>query len=244
MMQITMQTDHGFVAHLCMNQQTLQRFTPLSPARICVTNFYSAERRRVERFIEHHFRASYGAEIKRHYPALISVHDAEDEILAALGFRLAKDEPLFLEQYLDHPVERMLSEAYKKEVCRDVIAETGNLVSSGQGASIFLFTALNAYLAAQGMQINTVTATDFLSRYFRTLGFKETILAAADQSRLIDGGKSWGSYYQQNPKAVAGHIDQVLSRLHTHLQVALQTEVPDMHAMLHGQSRSRELSHV
>lgn len=244
MMQISMQTDQGFLAHLCMNGQTLKRFTPLSPARICVTNLYSAERRRVERFIEQHFRAAYGAEISRHYPSLISLHDAEDNILAALGFRYAKDEPLFLEQYLDAPIEEILSAAYKQEVHRDIIAETGNLVSSGQGASIFLFTALNAYLANQGIQINTVTATDFLSRYFRTLGFKETVLAKADQSRLPDNGKSWGSYYQQNPKVVAGHINQLLARLHKHLQVVLQTDEQDMHAILHNENTMMELPRV
>ncbi len=37
---------------------------------------------------------------------LMSVHDAEDNILGALGFRYARDEPLFLEQYLEVPVEQ------------------------------------------------------------------------------------------------------------------------------------------
>lgn len=244
MMQISMQTDQGFMAHLCMNQETLKRFTSLSPARICVTNLYSAERRRVERFIEQHFRTVYGAEITRHYPSLISVHDAEDTILAALGFRYAKEGPLFLEHYLDAPIEAMLSEAYGQDMPRGIIAETGNLVSSGQGASIFLFTALNAYLAKQGVQMNTVTATGFLSRYFRKLGFEEVVLAKADQSRLSDGGKSWGSYYQQNPKVVAGRIDQLLESLHNHLHMVLQDDERDMHALLHGENSPAELPRV
>ena len=232
------------MAHLCPNHNTLKRFTPLTPARICITNLYSAERRCVERFIEQNFRAAYGAEITRHYPSLISVHDTENNILAALGFRYAKDEQLFLENYLDAPIEEILSAAYKQDIPRDIIAETGNLVSSGQGASIFLFTALSAYLANQGMQINTVTATNLLSRYFRQLGLKEAVLAKADQSRLRDGGKSWGSYYQQKPKVVAGHIDQVLARLHKHLQVVLQTDTTELHAKLHGRSQTMELLRV
>lgn len=244
MLQIAMQGDEGFMAHLRMNPATVKRFSLLEPTRICVTNLYSAERRRVERFIERHFRKSYGAEIKQHYPMLMSVHDEEDNILAALGFRYSKDEKLFLEQYLDDAIEKVLSTAFGKDVPRNIIVETGNLVSSGKGASIFLFTALNAYLGQQGMQINIVTATDFLHRYFRTLGFKSTELAKAEQSRLSDGGKSWGSYYQENPRVIAGMIEQVLASLHGHLQVVLETAPADMHAVLHTNLGSREIRSV
>jgi len=164
---------------------------------------------------------------------LMSVHDEEGNILAALGFRYAGDERLFLETYLDAPIERVLEEVYKQPINRNVIAEIGNLASQGGRSSIFLFTALDAYLEKQGIKINTVTATDSLLRYFNHLGLKATELAKANQKCLGDSGVSWGSYYKENPRVVAGYVDQSLSRLREYLQIVLEANTTRMQARIH-----------
>jgi len=239
MLQIAVKNDEGFQASLSISHRRVKRFTALSPSLIAITQHSSARRGRVERFIEQTFHRAYGAEILRHYPTLMSVHDQNDTILAALGFRFAKNESLFLEQYLDVPVELQLGDYYHKPIEREVVAEVGNLASLGQGASIFLFAALNAYLARQGIQIVTFTATDFLHRYFTKLGMNTVELGEAKQERLLDLGVSWGTYYKENPCVIAGSVKQVLLGLHGHLQVVIETSDAKMTAQLHPQDTIR-----
>jgi hypothetical protein len=239
MLEIAVTNDEGCHAHLGLNRRRVKRFTALSPSLIAITTSPSFNRRRVECFIEHTFHCSYGAKIENHYPTLMSVHDEEHNILAAVGFRFAKDEPLFLEQYLETPVEQLLCDANHKPVEREIIAEVGNLASQGQGASIFLFAALNAYLAQQGIQIHTFTATDFLYRYFTKLGMHAVELGKANQEKLPDRGNSWGTYYKENPRVIAGSVQQVLLGLYGHLQVVWETRDVEMTAHLHIKTPSK-----
>lgn len=232
-MYIALCNDNGFNASLHLNSQRLRRFTPLAPARIAITNHDSGERRRVEAFIEHVFWQSYGARITRHYPMLLSVHDEQDNVLAALGFRYADKESLFLEHYLDNPIEHALGDFYGTQTLRSGVVEIGNLASNAQGASIFMFTAINVYLMQQGKHINVVTATESLRRYFKALGFDLRDLGNADPQRLQGGGASWGSYYDEDPRIIAAPVQQVISRLERHLHVALNDAESDMLAKLH-----------
>ena len=240
MLAIAVTNDEGYNAHLGFNRRRVKRFTALAPSLIAITTYSSFNRRRVERFIEHTFHRTYGAKIDKHYPTLMSVHDEEDNILAAVGFRFAKDEPLFLEQYLDGPIEQRLQEHSHKPVAREVIAEVGNLASLGQGASIFLFAALNAYLAQHGIQIDTFTATDSLHRHFTKLGMNAVELGKANQEKLPDFGFSWGTYYKETPRVVAGSVQQVLFGLHRHLQMVLETSDTDMTAHLYPKTQIRQ----
>ena len=65
----------------------------------------------------------------------------------------------------------------------------------------------------------TVTATDFLHRYFSMLGLDSVTLGHADQSKLPDGGISWGSYYETSPRILAGSILPAYQKLQQHLQL-------------------------
>jgi len=241
-MQIALRNDQGFMANLCMNSTTLKRFSPLVPTRISITHHSSVERRRVERFIEQSFQSSYGATITGHYPALLSVHDDGDNILAALGFRYARNEKLFLECYFDDPIETVLSQTFHKPVSRDVITEIGNLASRGQGAYIFLFTALNAYLEQQGMEVNSFTATDNLHHYFSQLGLELAELAKVDRQRLINSGASWGDYFDENPRVLAGYVNPGWFRLRKRMQIVLETTNTDLQARIHHFDKSEVIS--
>lgn len=221
-MLVALKNDDGYENQLCYNKHSLKRFTKLTPALISITTHDSPERRCVERFLENEFRQSYDANITRHYPTLMSVQDEERNILGALGFRYASMETLFLEQYLDTSVETVLSEKLRANVARHEIVEVGSLATYGNGASVFLFTALTAYMTHMCMNYITVTATDFLHRYFSMLGLESITLGHADQSRLPDGGASWGSYYDTRPRILAGSIMPAYQKLQNHLQLQAQ----------------------
>jgi hypothetical protein len=237
MLHVALHNDKGEQNSLFYNSLRLKRFTALMPKVIAITSLYSPERRRVERFLERGFRQAYSAQIREHYPTLMSVQDHEGTILGALGFRYAQDEQLFLEQYLDIPVESALCPPFENLLSRDDIVEVGNLVSEGTGASIFLFTALTAYLAKQHKRYITVTATDFLHRYFERLGVEPRVIGYADQARLQDGGASWGNYYETRPRLLAGQIAPAYEKLQRHLQMRMVENAPQWSAQLHNKIR-------
>ncbi|MDT8403415.1 thermostable hemolysin [Sulfuriflexus sp.] len=239
MLHVALKDDDGGKNSLYYNSRRLKRFTALTPGMIAITSLYSPERRRVERFLEREFRHTYNANITEHYPTLMSVQNNDGTILGALGFRCANTEKLFLEQYLDTPVETALSAATESGLTRNAIVEVGNLASHANGASIFMFTALTAYLAQRGKQYITVTATDFLHRYFTRLDVDLLLLGYADQTRLPDGGHSWGTYYQTEPRIIAGHITSAYEKLQKHLQMSMVEETALLHAKLHLQSNGR-----
>ena len=233
MLQIALNGDDGYRNNIALSEAGLKRFTPVIPKVISITHLYSKERSRVEQFIEAQFAKSYDANIKQHYPMLMSVQDDEGNILAALGFRPAQDEPLFLEQYIDTSIEKSLSEHFEKPVLRREVVEIGSLASTTSGASIFLFIALNAWLDQQGYVMATITATRRLKRFFSMLKLDFIQLENADPERLPDHGKDWGTYYDTCPRILAGSISQTQSRMNKMLSFHLTSDTPAMYAHLH-----------
>ncbi len=233
MLQVALKNDNGVENQLFYNHFRLKRFTTLTPKVIAITSLYSPERRRIERFLETEFKRSYNATITQHYPILMSVQDDDGNILGALGFRYADAEPLFLEQYLDVPVEEQLLRTSQISINRNKIVEVGNLASHGNGASIFLFTALTAFLSQQGREVISVTATDSLHRFFNHLNIELNILGYADQHRLPDAGMAWGSYYQSNPRIVTGNVEPSYHKLQRYLRMRLVVEPLQLQAQLH-----------
>jgi len=111
-------------------------------------------RQAVEQFIAQRFHATHGARISCFMPQLIALFDDAGKILAAVGIRAADDETLFLEHYLDTPVERAI--AKKADLSgvigtgvRRRIAEIGNLASIDRHASRELFKLLTQRLQAE-----------------------------------------------------------------------------------------------
>jgi hypothetical protein len=99
-----------------------------------------------EGFIAAAYARAYGGVIRTHYPLLLAVSNGEGVVRAAAGVRLAADAPLFLEQYLDAPVEAVASTALGRVVSRRSIGEIGNFASDHCAASARLFLALAAHL--------------------------------------------------------------------------------------------------
>ena len=228
MMQVEFRGQQGLRGALYLDADRIRNLTRLVPAFISITSPFDHARPGVEGLIEETYRRAYGSRISKHYPSLMSVHDEDERTLAAVGFRSAADGSLFLEQYLDEPVEHALSAVTKEDVCRDEIIEIGSLASAGRGASVFLFVALAAYLKELGFRFATVTATDSLRRAFEFFGFEPITLGAADCAALADSGASWGSYYAHNPQVMAGAIAPCFSKLEQFLPAERNCGLPHL----------------
>jgi hypothetical protein len=192
----------------------LRRLPQLSSKVIHIDDPHRDERRRVEAFVEETYARVYGGRVHRHYSTLMSVQDRSGRIYAVVGFRLASEGALFLEQYLSEPVEGAIASSFGDDCpARATIAEIGNLASDGRGSTLFLFGALASHLRNLGGQYAVATATQELRGIFTKVGIDTVALGRADASRLPDGGRTWGSYYATDPVVLAGSIGRSLAPL-------------------------------
>lgn len=167
----------------------------------------AAERIAAERFVTGCFKQHYGADIRHFMPLLMSLSDQQGMLKAVLGFRFGDYEPFFLENYLPQPVEQMLAAKLKMPVHRSRLVEVGNLAVAHAGGGRWLITALTAYLSATGAQWALFTIGPVLYNAFTRMGLELIELAEARcESLPPEEHACWGSYYDQQPKVVAGNI--------------------------------------
>lgn len=159
-----------------------------------------------EQLIEQRYAQCYGARIPVHYPNLIAVHAADGSALAAAGVRDAADGALFLESYLDEPVETALARQGAGDVPRRAIVEIGNLASRSRTASVRLFHRVAEHLKQMEYRYAVVTATRALRDLIGDLGLTVFDIAPALPDRLADRGRSWGQYYACAPRVIGGEI--------------------------------------
>lgn len=214
---LTFRRNGNNLAELAFDSITLKRVTPLEPTIIDISSQFAPERLKAEMFIADIYRRNYNARIRVTYPTLMSVRNGDGHILAAVGYRRASEEPLFLEQYTKEPIENVMSRIYGQPVHRDEIGEIGNLASEGRGASVFLFAAIASYLLRQGIRYATVTGTRLLHRRFATMGLQPHTICDASLSALTQAHGEWGTYYDTAPRVLAGSLEHSMDKLNATL---------------------------
>ena len=162
------------------------------------------DRAKIEQFISDVFLQAYGAKIKRFKPCLMSLRDQDNKLVAACGFRSAAFEPLFLETYLDQPIEAVLSERAGSPVKRNDIVEVGNFSVAERGVARYLITAIVDQLHATSKEWAVFTAVPMVRNAFTKMNLNPVILGDADKNRLSPEEQAeWGSYYTQKPQIMA-----------------------------------------
>lgn len=157
-------------------------------------------------FIRERFLRAHGANLTHLMPRLFSLHDREGRIVAAFGLREARRERLFMERYLDQPVERAIALHAGRPVSRASIMEVGNLATSPGGARD-LIRSLTCHLHDIGIEWITFTGVVTLRAAFHRLGMRPFVLAEAEPARLTDGERlAWGDYFQARPMVMGGHV--------------------------------------
>ena len=159
-----------------------------------------------ESFIQERFRKAHGAQIRQFMPELFGVSDTNGALCAVAGVRQAGNGPLFLEQYLDAPLQILLSSPDEEPLKRSAIVEVGNLAASDTGSARLSIIAITYLLAMGGLEWVAFTGNIGLVNSFHRLGLKPVTLCAADPARLGDDRYSWGSYYESRPWVHVGNI--------------------------------------
>lgn len=185
------------------------------PTRMSLTRALPDEAQRpiFEDFIQQRFRKAHGAEIRHFMPQLFGMRDASGVLCAVAGVRLARDEPLFLERYLDVPIDPLISASANLPVNRSGVVEVGNLAASDTGSARLSIIAITYLLALGGLEWVAFTGNIGLVNSFHRLGLKPVTLCAAEPHRLGDDQYSWGSYYKSQPWVHFGDIQSGFAHL-------------------------------
>ena len=173
--------------------------------RLIVCEAQDPQRPELERFIHDIFANRHGAVVKSFAPTLLGLHDGK-RIVAAVGFRAAAREPLFLERYLDDPIEQALSKAWSHAVTREQVVEVGNLAGINCRAATRLVLALPQLLLSNGYRWITFTATETVRELLDAYQTPLTELAPAVALRVSGLGDDWGRYYDTDPRVMAGYL--------------------------------------
>lgn len=124
-----------------------------------------------------------------------------------IGLRRASEEPLFLENYLDRPIETILAEVSDTLFSRDRIAEVGQFVVDDRNIVGSFFRDLVPFLASEDCDWVCFTGTNKIRAILKRVGFEGLPIAVADESRVASQVDSWGDYYDHDPVVIVGKLD-------------------------------------
>lgn len=167
---------------------------------------------KIRQFIANTFLHHYDATIESYCDRLIGVCSQQGSMLAAAGYNLAEEGPLFLEQYLDVPLEQHVQQQLGLDIARSEIAEVGNLAALQAGGTRMLIELMTQRLHQEGRRWVAFTATKSLINSFHRMGLSPVILGPARPER-VKNPSAWGSYYLQNPQVAIGDIQLGHARL-------------------------------
>ena len=167
----------------------------------------------VKDFIRSEFLEHYDARINEFMPNLVSIINKTKQVRAVVGYRSAENNKLFLEQYLDHPIDTYISEHCGMPIPRSQIVEVGNLACSANGYARLVIIRLTEMLYQSGYRWVVFTATQRLYNSFLRLGLVPNKIAPADISRLENTKDDWGSYYDNDPYVMFGSIKWGFNKL-------------------------------
>lgn len=175
------------------------------------------DREAVEQFIRSRFEEAFGSRIQVSMPRLFSLRDANGQIRAALGLRSA-DRPLFLEQYLDLPIEIEIAARTGGSCKREAVVEVGHLSGNYPGAVRRMIELLTRRLHDEGVLWVAFTGTFSLRNAFRRMGLSPIEIAVASRERLPESEReAWGRYYDDAPRVFFGNVHE------GHRQLSLQS---------------------
>jgi hypothetical protein len=184
------------------------------------------DRAAVAQFILNRFLRDHGAQLSHLMPRLFSLSTPTGEMVAAFGLREAGYERLFMECYLDEPVETRLARMAGRRVARAGIIEVGNLAAQPGGARSMI-ALLTQHLHELDFEWVVFTGVARLRSAFRRLGLNPLEIARATPSRLGEAERSaWGRYFDSRPIVMAGHVPsgyRVLTRASRKLAAAPAT---------------------
>ncbi len=180
------------------------------PARLWQCDPDAPDRAEFEAFVQAAFGRRHGATVRNFMPTLLGLRDANGRLRCVAGYRPAAAGPLYLEHYLDRPVEQELSARLGDQVERSRLVEVGHLAGGNCRAAVRMVALLPRHLLRAGHEWIVFTATSAVHGILTAMGAPLVELARADAGRVAATADDWGAYYQDDPKVFAGYLSDGL----------------------------------
>jgi len=200
---------------LATNPEFRQAHDPVAAlagrGRLSASTAAAADRSELESFVQTAFMRRHGAQVSSFMPTLLGLRDGAGRVTCVTGYRAAAGSGLYLEHYLDRPVEAELAARIGRSVERSAVVEVGNLAGSSCRSAIRMVTLLPRHLLGLGHEWIVFTATSAVYAILQSIGAPLVELAVADGARVQDTPDDWGAYYQTDPRVFAGRLADGLS---------------------------------
>lgn len=168
-------------------------------------------REELERFVHDIFQSRHGARVCSFMPTLLAMRNDSGNVCGVAGFRCAADQTLFLERYLDEPIERAIESSTGRQVHRSQIVEVGNLAGVNCRSAMRLVLDLPRILLNRGHRWMVFTATSTVRALLASYHAPLLDLAPATAARARSTGDDWGRYYDSQPRVMAGYLPDGLN---------------------------------
>jgi hypothetical protein len=178
--------------------------------RFGVADRQSPSRAELEASIRRAFGQHFGAEVRGFMPYLASY--LSDEGRGVIGYRPAGDDPLYLESYLELPIESMLSRLTQTQVERHSVVEVGQFAADDVRVVGQLFAELVPFLREQGFLWICFTATHKIRHLLKRAGLTGLTIATAREDAVRGHADQWGSYYDNDPLVIVGNLEDPSGR--------------------------------
>lgn len=174
------------------------------------------------------FHSSYNATIEPNPQYFAVTLDHEERILSCAGITFADNGTLFSEQYLDQPIEKILSARLEKMIERSTIVEIGSLISHHVTAGTIMVNMIPLLAWCMGAHYLLCTVTPRVRKVMESCQIVFEPLLTADPDRLTNkNGADWGSYYSKLPVTGFIRVDPKRSRFASMTLGTLFTQLPE-----------------
>lgn len=164
------------------------------------------ERAELEAYVSQAFQRKHDATVTSFLPTLLAFRDTAGALRGVVGLRGAGDEALYLEQYLDQPIDVAIAAATGTHVRRSQVVEVGNLAGANCRTAVRMVALLPEHLLSRGHQWIVFTATNAVREILLGFGAPLIELARADGARVASSADQWGRYYESDPHVFAGFL--------------------------------------
>lgn len=183
-----------------------------------LVHLWSADREEVEQFTHDVYSLRYRADINKFLPTMIVIrHSKSNQIVASAGFQAAQSKGtknrLFLENYLDIPIEKSASAVGEQRFKRTDFVEVGNLAGAITGAGYLVILTLAEYLTKQSHGWIAFTLTKGMVKAFKSLNLEPIPLIVASECRLDEEGANWGQYFNAMPEVMIGDMKSAYEQM-------------------------------
>lgn len=196
--------------HLNKSIDTSREITPANSVLIAKHNHPKYQE--IQAFIQKEYLKYFNAQISVDMPILVAYYES-GILVGAMGLRPAVNNILFLEQYLEKPIEACVANLSGIPVKRNTILEVGNLALKDKQVASFVIPTFMSVVYEMKYTWCALSATNEIARLFENLGLKSSVLAMCDPTKIVQDDNDWGTYYSYEPKVIVGNLDDVKHRM-------------------------------